>query len=80
MVSASEGPLLRRFKIIGIAGIFAIPFVGALVTGATGWSPWVTYGVPLLILILATLPLLSAARRQQAEIRNAPSKPKEKPR
>lgn len=75
MASTPEGPLLRRFKIVGVVGIFALPLIGSLIRGATGWSPWITYGVPVIVLILATLPLLRAARRQQAEMRSAESKP-----
>jgi hypothetical protein len=78
MSSTSEGALLRRFKTVAIIGIFAVPLVGVLLKGATGWSPWITYGVPLVILILVTIPLLRAARRQQAEMGGAEPKPNRK--
>lgn len=66
MVNASEGPLLKRFKFVGVLGVLVIPLLGTLFRLATGWSPWITYGIPLVVLIVATLPLLRAARRQQA--------------
>lgn len=63
-MAKTEGPQLRRFKIVGIVGVFLLPFVGVLLTLTTGWTPWITYGVPLIILILITLPLLLSARRE----------------
>lgn len=78
MVSSTEGSQIRRFKIVGVIGVFVLPLIGVLLTLATGWSPWITYGVPLVIAILATLPLLLAARREQAEIGNAKPEPNTK--
>lgn len=72
MVKA-QGPQATRFKIVGIIGVFVLPLIGVLLTLATGWSPWITYGIPLILLVLATLPLLLGARREQADIWNAGS-------
>jgi di/tricarboxylate transporter len=73
MANASEGPPLKRFKLVGVLGVLAISLLGTLFRLATGWPEWITYGVPLVVLILVTLPLLRAAQRQQAERRNAQS-------
>ncbi|MDI3213545.1 hypothetical protein [Arthrobacter sp. AL12] len=77
MANASEGPLLRRFKLVGVLGLLTISLLGTLIRLATGWSEWITYGVPLVVLILVTLPLLRAAQRQQAGRRNAQSNSEE---
>ena len=53
-------------------------FIGALLTGATGWSPWITYGIPLIALFLVTIPLVRAVRRDHAEIHKTDSETKPK--
>lgn len=72
MVS-TERPQARRFNIVGIIGVLVVTLIGVLLREATGWSPWITYGVPLIILFLGTLSLARAARREGAQIRNAGS-------
>lgn len=72
MVANTDKPYVRRFAVVGILGVFVIPFIGALVGTLTGWSPWITYGVPSLILFLLTLPLIRAVRHERAHMREAP--------
>lgn len=71
LMSSRERPQARRFNIVGIIGVFVVLLIGALAREVTGWSPWITYGVPLIILFLVTLPLVHAARREGMQIRNA---------
>lgn len=73
MASSAERPQARRFNIVGIIGVLVVLFIGVLVRLTTGWSPWITYGVPFIILFLVTLPLALAAGRERAQIRKAES-------
>ena len=73
MTSSAERPQERRFKIVGIIGVLFISVIGTLVSIGTGWSPWITYGIPLVVLFSVTLPLARAARREGMQIRNTES-------
>lgn len=59
------------FNILGSIGFFIAFLVGGLVRTLTGWSPWIAFGIPMVVLILITLafaPALNrAVRRYQRE-------------
>lgn len=67
--SDHQKSLVERFKLIMGIGGFILILIGGLVWGATGWSPWITYGVPATLFLLCMLPMGRAILRQHREQR-----------
>ncbi|WP_458112739.1 hypothetical protein M1D88_00815 [Arthrobacter sp. R1-13] len=65
--SDHQKSLIERFKLIMGIGGFIVLLVGILLYGLTGWSPWITYGVPGSLFLLCMLPMGRAILRQHRE-------------
>ena len=55
-------PVLR-FNLIGAIGIVLVILLGGLIYTLSGWSQWVSYGIPSIALILVMLAIAPALRR-----------------
>ncbi|MBT8162615.1 MULTISPECIES: hypothetical protein [Arthrobacter] len=59
-----------RFNIIGAIGIVLVILLGGLIYTLSGWSQWVSYGIPSIALILVMLAITPALRRSISSQQN----------
>lgn len=65
--SDRQKSLIERFKLIMGIGGFIVLLIGVLLWRFTGWSPWITYGVPGTLFLFCMLPMMRAILRQNRQ-------------